>query len=129
MTIDELLNGWVLWKRRANWSGSQSKHPLARLMDGLSGGKPVYCAILPRQYDDDAVFSRIDLAIHKLKPNYKQTIIQEYCTVASQQHKADGLKITLSAYRVRLHRAKEKLLQSDIFVEMLHKQQKIVEVL
>ncbi|WP_304335017.1 hypothetical protein [Conchiformibius steedae] len=119
MTIDQLLDGWVLWKRRANWSGSQSKHPLARLMDGMVGGAPVYCAILPRQYDDDAVFSRIDIAICKLKPKYKQAIIQEYCTVASQQHKADGLRISLSTYRVHLCRAKKTLLKSDIFVKML----------
>ena len=48
MTIDDLLKMWADWLRLPCTESSVSlgKHPLAKLIDGNVGGRPVYCSTI-----------------------------------------------------------------------------------
>lgn len=119
MTVEELLEGWAAWLCRPSAICGSAKHPLARLMDGQSGGAPVYCSILPYGLglDDDSVFARVDSAVAALPPRYKQAVCLKYRQRADDEHHAAALGISLNAFRIRLCRAKECLLKSAIFVD------------
>lgn len=113
MTIDDLLKIWANWSclpcsERLILLGG--KHPLARLMDGSVGGRPVYCSMLP--YDvvvDNSVAYKIEMAIAKLNKRYRAIIQAEYLTVGEQEYKAQGFGLSVNAYRIRLCRAKQNL--------------------
>lgn len=112
MTIDDLLKMWVNWLRLPCLEGVRvtAKHPLARLMDGSVGGRPIYCSMLP--YDvavDNSVACQVEKAIAKLNKGYCEVIKAEYLTVGEQEYKAESFGLSVNAYRIRLCRAKRIL--------------------
>ena len=113
MTIDDLLKMWANWLRlpcneRLILSGG--KHPLARLMDGNMGGRPIYFSTLPYNINvDDSMACKVEIAISKLNKRYRAVVQAEYLQRAKQEQKAEDMGITANAYRLRLHRAKQNL--------------------
>ncbi|AUX61991.1 sigma-70 region 4 domain-containing protein [Simonsiella muelleri] len=112
MTIDDLLKMWADWLRLPCTESSVSlgKHPLAKLIDGNVGGRPVYCStILYGGAVDNSVAAKVEMAIAKLSSKYQEIVRVEYLRQAEQEIKAQYFGISVNNYRVRLHRAKMNL--------------------